>query len=151
MTDTLETRLRAIEDRLAIADIIAGYGPAADALDEASLGADWAEDATYTAGEHRFEGRAAIAGITGYATHQGYVAQGCAHVLGPHRIEVDGDTATARGHSVVFLHDAPGWRAERVSANLWHFARTPEGWRITGRENRLLNGDAAAHALLARP
>jgi hypothetical protein len=70
-------------------------------------------------------------------------------VLGPVAIELDGDRATAIGHSVVFRHTGAGFEAYRVAANRWELARTIEGWKVTRRDNALLDGSDAARALLS--
>ena len=147
--DSIETRLRALEDYIALHAIIAAYGPAVDTPDGAAVAAAYVEQGQYLAGDFAFVGLPAIQGLVDIATHQSYLAQGCAHVLSPHRITIDGDTATAQGHSVVFVRGDGGWTAERVSANQWRFVRTPQGWKVAQRVNRLLDGSAAARALLA--
>ena len=83
--------------------------------------------------------------------HQQLVADGCAHLLGPVTIAVDGDSATARGHSVVLRNTGVGFEVFRVSANRWHFARGADGWRIIRRDNALLDGAEAARALFSPP
>jgi len=151
MPPTPEARLQALEDREAIRDLIARYGPLADSGDAAGVAALWTEDGSYAVGGMtEAKGRAAIAALIEGQMHQSLMAGGCAHVLGPVAIDLDGDTATARGHSVVFRADGEGgWTPFRVSANRWSLARTPEGWRVTRRENALLDGSEAARALLA--
>lgn len=61
-----------------------------------------------------------------------------------------GARATAHGYSLVLLHDAASgrWVVERASANRWDFAKTAEGWQAVTRRADLLNGEAAAVALL---
>ncbi|MCL4186250.1 MAG: nuclear transport factor 2 family protein [Rhodobacteraceae bacterium] len=145
----IEARLAAIEDRLAIADLIAAFGPAADAGDGAALAALFTPDAVYEGPDFRFAGRDALAALVGFPTHRDWMTRGVAHVLSPHNIAVTGDAATARGHSVVFLRDGEGWTVARASANAWAFRRTTEGWRIAGRVNHPLDGSAEARALLA--
>ncbi|MEY4721529.1 MAG: hypothetical protein RIQ46_1254 [Pseudomonadota bacterium] len=97
------------------------------------------------------EGREAIAGLIDGPTHRALMADGCAHLLGPVAIALDGDRATARGHSVVFRHTGQGFEAFRVSANRWDLVRTADGWRVRHRENAVLDGTGAARALLAQP
>jgi hypothetical protein len=70
-------------------------------------------------------------------------------VLGPLTVQVEGDRASARGHSVVFRHGAGGFEAYRVSANRWTLVRTGQGWRVAHRANALLDGDEAARILLS--
>lgn len=146
----IAARLQALEDREAIRALIASYGPLADAGDSAGLSALWTDDGTYgVGGMGAARGRAAIAGLIDGPTHRALMADGCAHLLGPVAIELDGDRATAHGHSVVFRHSDGRFEAVRVSANRWDLVRTAEGWRVSHRENALLDGSAAARALLA--
>lgn len=148
----IAARLRALEDREAIRALIAAYGPLADAGDSAGLAALWTEDGSYgVGGMGAAKGRKAIAGLIDGPTHRALMAGGCAHLLGPVAIELDGDRATARGHSVVFRHTGQGFEAFRVSANRWDLVRTTDGWRVSHRENAVLDGDEAARALLAQP
>lgn len=146
----LTARLQALEDRLAIEDLIARYGPFVDSGATDSLAADWTEDASYSGGDFAFHGRAAIAALTAYPTHIGFMDAGCAHIMGPHAITITGDTATARGSALVVIHDkaAGHWQVKRASANLWTFRREGDVWRIASRENRLLDGHPDARALL---
>lgn len=151
MPPTPEARLQALEDREAIRDLIARYGPLADSGDAAGVAALWTEDGSYAVGGMtEAKGHAAIAALIEGEMHRSLMSDGCAHVLGPVAIDLAAHTATARGHSVVFRADgAGGWTPFRVSANRWSLARTPEGWRVTRRENALLDGAVAAQALLA--
>ncbi len=147
MTDDIERRLRRVEDRLAIADLIAAYGPAVDRGDAVAVAGLWVEGGTF-----RVDGttipQAEMAWIVDNDTHRGYLTAGCAHVISAPAVEIQGDTAVAVTHSVVLIHRGDQWIAERASANRWDFVRTPAGWRIRDRVNRLLDGDAEARALL---
>lgn len=148
----LAARFQRLEDREAIRDLIASYGPLADSGDAQGVAALWTEDGLYAVGgygEHR--GRAAIAALISGETHQGLMKQGCAHLLGPVAIRLEGDRATATGHSIVLRHGATGFEVHRVSANRWALIRTPEGWRVARRDNQPLDGAAAAQALLTLP
>jgi uncharacterized protein (TIGR02246 family) len=146
----LEARLRTLEDREAIRDLIARYGPLADSGDTEGVAALFAEEGTYAiAGMGEASGRAAIAELIAAPMHQQLMAEGCAHLLGPVAIDLDGDTAIARGHSIVLRWDDTAFEVHRVSANRWELKRTPQGWLVTRRENALLQGEAAARALLS--
>lgn len=148
MNASIEQRLRRLEDLEAIRALIASYGPLADAGDADAVAALWMPDGTYAVGGMgEASGRDAIAGLIAGETHRDLMAQGCAHLLGPVAIDLDGDHAVARGHSVVLRHADRGFEACRVSANRWHLAHTAEGWRVIRRENVLLDGNAAAQAL----
>lgn len=144
----LEARTRHLEDQLAITQLLAAYGPAVDSLSGDDAAALWVEDGTYEAGEYVFAGRAALAGLVDIANHRAWVAQGCAHVVGLPLVAIDGDTAVARGYSRVYIHEGGQWRIHRASANRWELRRTPEGWKVVHRVNRLLDGDEGARELL---
>ncbi len=67
----------------------------------------------------------------------------------PH-VRVEGDTAVATCYQTLIMHREGGYRIDRQSANRWELARTADGWRVTRRTNRLLDGSAEARELLAR-
>jgi hypothetical protein len=146
-------RLRALEDRAEIAALIARYGPAADALDDATITALWTDGGTYAIGEVTLTNSdrahaGTIGALVDFAEHRGLVAAGCGHLLTPPDIRLAGYRATAVNHSVVLVHCDEGWQVARLSANRWEFRRTAEGWRVESRVNRLLDGDPAARELL---
>jgi uncharacterized protein (TIGR02246 family) len=147
-----EERLQALEDKEAIRNLIASYGPLADAGNAAGVTALFTEDGVYAVGGMgEAVGRAAITALIDGETHRQLMADGCAHVLGPVAITLNGDTATATGHSVVIRHKEGSFEIYRASANRWQLARTSQGWRVTRRDNSVLNGDEAARALLTPP
>jgi uncharacterized protein (TIGR02246 family) len=151
VADAIAARLQVLEDREAIADLIARYGPLADAGDAAGVATLWAEDGVYAVdGFAEARGHAAIAALIAGPVHQDLMARGCAHVLGPATITLDGNRATARCHSVVLAKASEGWEPVRVAANRWELVRTVQGWRVTRRDNALLDGREAARALFAR-
>jgi uncharacterized protein (TIGR02246 family) len=145
----LEVRLRALEDREAIRDLIASYGPAVDSGDSDRAAALWHENGRYDVGGFGVKtGRDAIAALLEGETHQALIVSGAAHVLSPLRITLDGDRAIATGYSCVFRWTGTAFEAHRISANRWTLKRGHHGWRVEERVNRLLDGDAAARALL---
>jgi uncharacterized protein (TIGR02246 family) len=140
--------LQVLEDRAAIADLIARYGPLADAGDAAGVAALWTDDGIYAVdGFPEAHGHAAIAALIEGPVHQELMARGCAHLLGPAAITLAGDRATALCHSVVLAKSGEGWEPVRVAANRWELARTPDGWRVVRRDNALLDGRERARAL----
>jgi len=147
----LEARLQALEDREAIRDLIARYGPLADSGDAQGVAGLWAEDGVYAiAGFGEAKGRAEIAALIDGDNHRQLMADGCAHVLGPVAIDLNDDSATARGHSLVLRWTGSAFEVHRVAANRWELARGVDGWQVTRRDNALLQGDEAARALLRR-
>lgn len=146
----LESRLAELEDREAIRNLIAAYGPRADSGDAAAIAAMWTEDGVYEVGGYgAHTGHAAIAALFTAGTHVELMRNGCAHVLGPLHIDVHGHRATAIGHSCVFRHAGDGFEAWRVSANRWELERRAEGWRVRRRVNRPLDGSEAARVLFS--
>jgi uncharacterized protein (TIGR02246 family) len=152
MPDRIEARLQALEDREAIREIIASYGPLADSGDAQGVAGLFSDDGSYAVGGMgEARGRDAIAGLIDGLAHRELMAQGCAHLLGPVAIDLDCDHAVARGHSVVLRQTGAGFDVFRVSANRWEFARIEGAWQVTRRDNALLNGNEAAQALLSPP
>lgn len=150
MVDPLASRLQALEDREAIRELVARYGPLADSGNDKAVAALWTADGIYAVdGFPEAQGHAAIAALIAGPVHRQLMAAGCAHVLSPPVIELDGDNAVALCHSVVFRRTGEGWEAVRVAANRWQLARTAQGWRVVRRDNALLDGRDAARALLA--
>jgi uncharacterized protein (TIGR02246 family) len=151
-TSTFAARLRALEDREAIRELIAGYGPLADTGDAAGVAALWQDDGSHAVGGmEESVGRNAIAALIDGPIHRQLMADGCAHILSPVAIDLDGDRAMARGYSCVFRWTGESWQAARVSANRWELARGTMGWEVVRRDNALLNGDQAALSLLTPP
>ena len=69
------------------------------------------------------------------------MAQGCAHVMSPHHITLDGAKAVATGYSTVFRKNGEAYEAWRVSANRWELARQSDGsWLVDLRINRPVDG-----------
>ena len=148
MPDT-EARLRAIEDRLEIYNLIASHPPSAD------TGADYFARNVYTADGTIDLGGGKTPG------HQAAIAGGLAHFCGLPRIDIDGDTATVTSylqiltpHPTAEPHEVPnhgvskGYRIHRVGANRWDLVRTPAGWKIRRRTLRPLDGSEPARELL---
>ncbi|MDP3675595.1 MAG: nuclear transport factor 2 family protein [Novosphingobium sp.] len=143
-----DERLRALEDAGAIRELIARYGPLADAGDSVGVAALWTRDGEYDVGGfHVARGRAEIAALIEGEVHRSLMAQGCAHVLSAPAITLAGDAAVAVNHSVLLRKVDDGFEAWRVSANRWELARTSEGWRVAKRLNRPLDGGPEARAL----
>jgi uncharacterized protein (TIGR02246 family) len=148
----LEARLQSLEDREAIRALIASYGPLADSGDAEGVASLWAEDGSYAiAGMDEARGHAAIAALIAAPMHRKLMADGCAHMLGPVAIDLAGDKACARGHSLVLHWNGRTFEVLRVAANRWALARGSDGWKVIRRDNALLQGSEAARALLSPP
>ncbi|WP_395447805.1 nuclear transport factor 2 family protein [Aminobacter sp. UC22_36] len=145
----LETRIKGLEDQLAIYQLFATYGPSVDSRSGSVTASLWADDGAYDFGGEPLVGAEKVGSLVNIEPHIHYVADGCAHVLSMPYISVDGDKAVATGYSRVYLNQDDHWRVERASANRWELARTAAGWRVQNRVNRLLNGQAEARDLLS--
>jgi SnoaL-like domain len=162
-TGTLEQRLRAIEDRLAIYDLIAAHPPSADTGAGEYTASVWTDDGVFDRGAEfaRPTGGAAIAGISTSTEHRRAIEQGIAHFTGLPYVRVTGDTAIAISYIQFLVPDrfgpmfevpnhgsSQGFHLHRVAANRWEFVRTAAGWRISRRIVRSLDGSPAARELL---
>jgi SnoaL-like domain len=92
---SLERRLRAIEDRLEIYNLIAAHPPSADTGAAAYAEAVYTEDGTFDRGPglSGATGNKAIGANLQSAGHQAAIAGGLAHFTGLPHITVDGDAA----------------------------------------------------------
>lgn len=146
----LETRLRSVEDRLEIFQLLATYGPAVDSRSGENTAALWQKDGSYDFGDEPLQGAEAIGALVDLDTHVGYLDRGCAHVMSLPMVTVDGNRASATNYSRVYVRGEAGWCVERAGVNRWELTRTTEGWRIVNRINRLADGSSAASGLLRR-
>jgi len=145
----LGATVQRLADAAEIAALIASYGPAVDCGASAAAAALWSEEGAYDLGPlGTARGQAQIAALFDGDMHRSLIAGGAAHLLGPPQIEVEGDTATAVGHSCVARWSGDRFELFRVAANRWRLVRTSKGWRVASRENRLLNGSTEAQSLL---
>lgn len=138
----LRERVAALEDQVAIGQLAARYGPAADYGDATAVAQLWAEDGAYDAAPHgRWVGHDGIAGMINGGHQQG-IRAGMGHVLTYPRIVVDGDTAKGWGYAlnIRFDKDADRFYIGRMSSNEYTFRKIEGRWRIVERRNRNLDG-----------
>jgi uncharacterized protein (TIGR02246 family) len=147
--EQLAGRVRELEDREAIRNVIAAYGPAVDRGDSAGAAALFTDEGAYDVGGYGVHsGRDVIEALFDGDVHQGLIKNGAAHFLSPVRIDLNGDSAIAIGYSAVFVWVDGAFKAHRIAANRWEMQRDRDGWRVARRVNRLLDGDADSRALL---
>jgi ketosteroid isomerase-like protein len=148
----MESRLRALEDREAIRQLVCGYGYAVDGLNADAVGLCYVEDGVYAIGDiGRIEGRMAIEAITRDPDHLALVDTGCAHMSTLPYIVIDDDRAVATCHTMVNMHGENGFFIGRLSASRIELARQDDGeWKIVHRQNWMLNGNTAGPDLLGR-
>ncbi|MFC8869841.1 nuclear transport factor 2 family protein [Streptomyces sp. NPDC057148] len=147
----VEARLRRLEDERDIGRMMASYGPLVDGGDADGVAALWAVDGVYDIDELFLAGREQVREMVRSAAHQGWIRQGCAHVVGPPHITVDGDEAVAVCHSLMVVHEAGRYVVRRATANHWRLRRAAcgTGWQVVTRTNRILDGRPESPALLA--
>ena len=114
-------------------------------------------------GRQRRERQRSIAAVVKTPEHQAAIAGGLCHFAGLPRVALDGDTAVATSYLQIITPDrqaAPrelsghgtstGYRIHRVGANRWELKRSKDGWKVTRRTLRPLDGSDDARALLRR-
>ncbi len=146
----LEARVRELEDRLEVFHLISSWGPAADTGNGEAASAIWTDDAVLETEYGDIEGADGIGLMIDGEDQGALVRRGCAHVQGLPRVSIDGDRATAINYGRVYLHGEDGYEVWRVSANLWDFRRTEDGWRACRRRVHVIDGGPEAQHLLSR-
>ena len=161
---SLEDRLRAVEDKLAIYHLIASHPPAADTGSDQYYRDAFASDGEVDLGGGKgATGNEAIAAIVKTPQHQAAIAGGLCHFAGLPRVELDGDRAVATSYLQIIFPDreaaarelsghgtSTGFRIHRVGANRWELKRGKGGWKVVRRTLRPLDGSDEARALLRR-
>jgi SnoaL-like domain len=146
--DRLEQRIAALEDQIAIYQLLMTYGPSADSGSDDVVRAIHHPDAEYDSGLEVFYGADGIGDmIASLPLHRDIMAGGSAHLATMPVVHVDGDRATALCHGQLlrFDREADAFRIWRATAVRLEFRRTGEGWKIYRRANRLLDGSDASH------
>ena len=164
MNDSLEDRLRAVEDKLAIFHLIASHPPAADTgTDRYYREAFVADGEMDLGGGKGARGNDTIGALVKTPEHPAAIAGGLCHFAGLPRVEIDGDSAVAISYLQIITPDrqaAPrevsghgsttGFRIHRVGANRWELKRGKDGWKVVRRTLRPLDGTDDARALLRK-
>lgn len=160
--ESLERRLRAVEDRLDIYNLIAAHPPSADTGSDDFARAVYTEDGELDLGGGKgARGNEAIAAAMTSDGHRAAIVYGLAHVTGLPHVQIDGDRAVVTSYlQILAPHPSAdpvelpnhgttrGWRVHRVGANRWELVRTPSGWKIKRRTMRALDGSEPARAIL---
>jgi len=160
---TLEQRVRAIEDRLEIYNLIASHPPSADTGAGKYAEAVFTEDGVFDRGPNLAgaTGNKAMAALLGSDGHKAAIAGGLAHFTGLPYVALDGDTAVAISYLQILTpnktgapievpnHGASrGYHIHRVVTNRWELVRTAAGWKIKRRVIRLVDGSEPSRELL---
>lgn len=160
---SLEQRIRAIEDRLEIYNLIAGHPPSADTGADYYAEAVYAEDGEFDrgAGLSGGVGNKGIAAMLTSPGHQAAIAGGIAHFTGLPHVAIDGDDAVVISYLQILTpnksgdaievpnHGASrGYHIHRVVTNRWDLRRSASGWKIKRRSIRLVDGSEPSRDIL---
>jgi hypothetical protein len=160
---SLERRLRAVEDRLEIYNLIAGHPPSADTGAAAYAEAAYAEDGVFDRGPGltSANGNTVIGAMLQSPAHQAAIAGGLAHFTGLPHVTIDGDSAVVISYLQILTpnksgepievpnHGASrGYHIHRVVTNRWDLVRTASGWKIRRRTLRLVDGTEPSRDIL---
>ena len=105
---SIEERLRIVEDRLEIYNLIASHPPSADTGGSDHISASWADDGVFDRGEDATRGRSAIAEQVLSPAHQAAIAGGIAHFTGLPHVAISGDTAIVTSYLQVIVPQTQG-------------------------------------------
>jgi len=157
---SLEERVQALEDKLAIYQLIMSYPLAVDSRSVDFAASVWTEDGTFDRGaadpkQHsgHFEGAYGIEAIlkeVGGPALQAAREAGLCHIMTAPQIEIRGDEAAATGYTLMVARDGDEFRVRRPTANRWDLVRDGDRWKIKRRTLRLLDGSPQARELLGR-
>lgn len=146
----LAARVQRLEDELAIIRKLTAYGPLVDAGEADAVAELWAEDGVYDVEHWRMAGRAEVRAMVLSDAHQDIITGGSAHFFGPPHIErIEGDEAAAICESILVRHDDGKFYIWRAGVHRIELRRTDDGWCVTSRVTRPLNGSAEARELVA--
>lgn len=160
-TRSLEERLRDVEDRLEILNLIAAHPPGADTGADTYIRTAWTEDGVLDLGSDKtMNGRDTIASHVRIPGHQAAIEFGICHFAGLPHIALNGDTAVVTSYLQILVPqdqgepvDVPnhgvskGFRIHRAGANRWDLVRTKEGWKIKHRVSAPMNTKKARQIL----
>src|SRR5580704_19262304 len=159
----LERRIRAIEDRLEIYNLIASHPPSADTGDPAWAEAAYTEDGVFDRGPGLAgaTGNKALGALLQSDGHRAAIAGGIAHFTGLPYVALDGDEAVVTSYLQILTPrksgeavevpnhgSSRGYHIHRVVTSRWELVRTTAGWKIKRRTMRLVDGSEPAREIL---
>lgn len=134
-TETLEARVRRLEDLEEIRQSLIDYGELLDARDLDAWAELWAEDGEFEMSTGRLaKGRQAIKDMLGAVIAKS--ATSVLHMEINPRVTLDGDQASSTMlYAVARTQDDGLTRVIWLGHHYSRHARTPEGWKISYRRN----------------
>jgi hypothetical protein len=159
--EMITRRLGAIEDRLAITNLLAGAAMSADIASEPYWRAMYAEGAVMDRGAEQIDrGRDEILAIVRGPGQHAAADYGMSHLSSVPHITIDQDSAVATGYLLVVVPGPstttvalPGKGVSRelaiyhLTVNRWELRRSAEGWQVTRRVVRPIATDEARQML----
>lgn len=158
---SMEERIRDIEDRLEILNLVAAHPPGADTGSADFIETQWTEDGVMDLGANAAKGRDAIGAVVKRPEHHAAIEGGICHFAGLPHIELNGDTAIVTSYLQILVPQTEGnaisvpnhgsgkgFRIFRAGANRWDLVRTAEGWKIKHRVSRSMDGGPEARKIL---
>lgn len=163
--DALEQRLRIIEDKLAIYELIASHPPSADTAFADYTASVYLQDGVFNRGEN-LDGAQGVDEIAAFIlrpAHEEAIRGGLAHFTGLPLIDLRGDQAVVTSYLQIVQLDkqgkcrqlanhgvSTGYRIHRVVVNRWELERHAGRWKIRRRTLLPVDGTDAPCQLLAR-
>jgi SnoaL-like domain len=135
----LAERVRALEDREAIRELIARYSFEVDCGDPPDWAAVFSPEIEMEAGKLGVShGLAAIEQRFGRAEHLDAIREGSQHAYSNIVVELGPgqDEARAWGYACVHVRRGEGWAHHTLGVNHWRLRRGGGGWRIIERSRR---------------
>lgn len=161
----LETRLRIVEDKLAIYDLLASHPPSADTGSADYTISAYRDDGVFDRGPSLdgAQGAEAIAAFIQRPEHHTAIRSGLAHFVGLPLVDLKGDTATATSYLMIVHLDrdgeprdlpnhgvSTGYRIHRAVVNRWELERRDGRWVIARRTLLPADGSDPHLALLRK-
>ncbi|WP_274911091.1 nuclear transport factor 2 family protein [Streptomyces sp. WZ-12] len=156
---SLDDRLRVIEDRLAIYNLLASHPLSADTGEPDFIESIYTETVVFDrgAGLSGAHGRDAMVDLVESAAHHTAIAGGLAHFGNLPLVELHGDTAVATSYIALITPDgkgqerelanhgtSTGFRIHRLVANRWSLVREDGRWSIAARTVLPMDGSGPA-------
>jgi hypothetical protein len=149
----LTEAVQELRDREEIRELFNRYGFSADTGDAKAWSEVYSEDGLYDYARGEIRGRAAfyetIENPDGPHKHD-IEGPGSLHTTGALTIRIDGLTAWAEGHTLVWVTTGPGeYRPYALSYSHWDLAKVDGRWHITYRKSRPVGPKTAENVFTA--
>ncbi|MGK3122933.1 nuclear transport factor 2 family protein [Candidatus Pantoea formicae] len=163
VSESIEARLREVEDKLAIYELIASHPPSADTGHAQYTSQVYKEEGIFNRGVglDGATGAKAIADFILRPAHREAIEGGLAHFTGLPLVNLQGDRAIVTSYLQLIQLDktgqpremanhgvSTGYRIHRVVVNRWELERIAGQWKISSRTLLPVDGSKAPLELL---